>query len=265
MKIMTQIREELFESIINDDIERFNELLPRVVGIDSVDENGDTFLHLMSKEGHTKFIEPYLKYNSRLNVYNKNGYTPLEIAIFNKNSDFAIRLIDLGASIIVNHNGYSLLHASVAHDLFELTVLLIKSGLEIDTFDDNGNGRTPLMWAAQNGNLEIFKVLLEGGANASLHNKDEGSALHIASSEGHLDIIKVLIHNGVDINFSPNGSAPIHNACSWNHFNVVKYLISKGVDINKCDEENNTPLDYAYLYSDEDLIKLLIENGGLTS
>jgi ankyrin repeat protein len=75
-------------------------------------------------------------------------------------------------------------------------VLLEKTDLD---FQDH-NGKTALMKAAENGNKEICKILLEHGANPDIKDKNNGdTALILASSQGNIDIILMLIEYNATI------------------------------------------------------------------
>ena len=49
----------------------------------------------------------------------------------------------------------------------------------------NNNPQTPLSWAAQKGNLEIVKILIENGARINLSINNYNTALYFAAQNGH--------------------------------------------------------------------------------
>ena len=73
-------------------------------------------------------------------------------------------------------------------------------------------------------------------------------------------MIKYLIEHGADISKEDNfGWTPLHFACLYGNINLVKYLIDNGADINKMSILGETPLFYAFLSENENLVKYLIE------
>jgi ankyrin repeat protein len=62
-------------------------------------------------------------------------------------------------------------------------------------------GLTALHLSAQNGHLEIVKLLLEHGADVKA--KTElfcETTLHLAARNGHFEIVKLLLEHGADVN-----------------------------------------------------------------
>ena len=50
-----------------------------------------------------------------------------------------------------------------------------------------------LLWASENGHLEIVKLLIENGADVSAKDNE---AFRMASENGYLEIVRLLIENG---------------------------------------------------------------------
>ena len=55
---------------------------------------------------------------------------------------------------------------------------------------------TSLIWASQNGELEVVKILLANHVDVSTKDKDGWTALMRASQQGHHKIVKLLKENG---------------------------------------------------------------------
>ena len=68
--------------------------------------------------------------------------------------------------------------------------VLLARGAAVDARD--GQGRTALMWAAQDGRAETAKLLLRAKADAGLKGVDGRTASAIAAARGHAAIVELL-------------------------------------------------------------------------
>lgn len=118
--------------------------------------------------------------------------------------------IDFGITININgqdERGRSALLLAARYDYRDIVILLLNDPIErADPSIINHNRRTPLMWAAQNGNFEIANLLLDAGANP-LTTKiapDSRSALDFALQYENYDIGAELVFRGVSPSFAHN-------------------------------------------------------------
>ena len=80
-------------------------------------------------------------------------------------------------------------------------------------FREYTGGFTALMFAAQQGDVESTRILLDAGADINFTTEEEGSALVVATAAGHEDLARFLIERGADPNIhDAYGLAPIHFA-----------------------------------------------------
>jgi ankyrin repeat protein len=82
------------------------------------------------------------------------------------------------------------LHSAVARRNMEITRLLLAAGAEVNAIQ--ADDFSPLLEAAQNGQLEMVKLLIEYGADPQQTNKDGKNALQIAGEHQHSDIVQYL-------------------------------------------------------------------------
>lgn len=69
----------------------------------------------------------------------------------------------------------------------------------------DGSGRTLLHHAAETGNLDIARLLLELGADPNLRDKTGCIALHWALLEGHDAVADLLVDAGSDLDVADSG------------------------------------------------------------
>jgi uncharacterized protein len=118
---------------------------------------------------------------TNVNAQNQLGETPLMLAAINNQLDLAKVLIARGAD--VNRVGWTPLHYAAAKGQREIMRLLLENDAYIDS--ESANGTTPLMMAAFSTSPLAVKLLLEEGADPTLVNHGNASALDIALSKGH--------------------------------------------------------------------------------
>ena len=128
--------------------------------------------------------------------------------------------------------------------------------------NDQFNGRTPLHYAAQFGQFEVVKYIIQFLNEKNPQDSNGHTPLHLAAGKGHLDIVKFIVSFVNDKNPKSgrywDERTPLHNA-AWNgHLDVVKYLVPGIVpDVNVKDTNNKTPLDYAKENGHEDVVNYL--------
>ncbi|WPH04177.1 isoform 2 of ankyrin-3 [Acrodontium crateriforme] len=120
--------------------------------------------------------------------------------------------------------------------------LLLDAGVPVDS--KSFEGRTALSRAAEHGNIESARLLLERGAFVSnIQNTMEGNRykraeskrtpLHWAATNGHTAVCELLLAHGADLDArSVSQRTPIMEAGIANHLPAVEMLLSKGADVN---------------------------------
>ncbi|SCV01721.1 LAME_0G18074g1_1 [Lachancea meyersii CBS 8951] len=111
-------------------------------------------------------------------------------------------LLERGADPkLVDQQGFNVLHLSInsSNVMLVLYALFFIAGdeLSIDALDPNN--RTPLLWAAYQGDSLSVKALLEFKANSSIVDSGGFSPLHWATVKGQIQVIKALIDDGADV------------------------------------------------------------------
>jgi ankyrin repeat protein len=108
----------------------------------------------------------------------------------------------------------------------------------------NSGGRFPLEMAAQTGQIDIVKFLLEKGADVNL-NRGGATALHMAAIYGgNTEVITLLLEAGADINArTGNGDTPLNMAVIGKQKEIAELLLEKGGEIN-LENQNFTYLLY---------------------
>lgn len=94
-------------------------------------------------------------------------------------------------------NGRSLLHIACQTRNYDMALMLIMRGADIDIRD--GNGRTPLVFCIEIKAENIAQLLIERGATVDIKNSAGQSTLHLCAVNGCPRIANWLIDRGVDV------------------------------------------------------------------
>ena len=123
---------------------------------------------------------------------------------------------------------------------------LRKSTAALDTTDFTG--RSPLSWAAQRGEVEAVRVLLEYGANPNNNDNTKMTPLHYAAQAKTPICLLLLIEHRAKITQQARGWTALHYACSFHDdLAYIKPLLNHGADIDKRTYVGKTALSLAIL------------------
>lgn len=148
----------------------------------------------------------------------------------------------------------------------EYTQELLSSGL-IDIDDGDPDGYTPLMYAAQQGEMLIAKLLLSKKANPSIGNADGFTPAILAVNIGDVAIVKMLVAAGADLEaplYYNEGYTALHMAlCSQGptSLEMARTLIEAGANTNSRAFDGSTPLYIAASIGSVEATKMLLRVG----
>ncbi len=150
-------------------------------------------LHFAAEMGNSRAIGLLAAKRADLNIRDKNGDTPLHLAIRSGNMKAARALIEAGAHLsLSNHDGIQpLMTAAIKKNGQYLVSLLIFHGARVNVTDHHKN--TPLHYAAQTGNLQSVRILVNAGATRTTTNQQGETPTSLAESHRHRSVVKFLI------------------------------------------------------------------------
>jgi len=158
---------------------------------------------------------------------------------------------------------------TLGHDDIAEVRALLRQGASPNSKNSDGNTLTALMVAAQKGNADIVKLLLDEGtevnAKADVVIGAEAfvatgiTALSQAAHSANLPIVKMLLEHGADIHALDGRGATVLSFATTNE--IAQYFLDRGLDINARDKDGYTLLIHSAEGIRRPSIAYLLEHG----
>ncbi|XP_054722516.1 ankyrin repeat and protein kinase domain-containing protein 1-like [Uloborus diversus] len=119
--------------------------------------------------------------------------------------------------------------------------------------------RTPLHLAAECGFVNVVRILLAGGANASAKDRSESTPLHFAVISRMEAAAEVLLEAAAECD-GPDmeGRTPLHYAVREGLPRIVQSLLSRGARLKLKDRDGHCPLYLALWCRQDDVARVLL-------
>jgi ankyrin repeat protein len=211
---------------------------------------GWTPLLVATQNRHYQLAAYLLDHGANPNTPNKGGWSPLYLATDNRNiegGDYPVRAPDMdhldfiklliakGANVNQRVCGAESTTEECKGDSTETRTNFTMQWL----FED---GATPFLRAAQSGDVELMKLLLDHGADPKIFTAHDVTPLSVASGIGWVE--------GVTFEWSPEQTTE-----------AVKMCLDLGIDPNVADDEGRTALHGAAHKGRLEVIQLLVDHG----
>ena len=279
----------LIQSSINGNGELISLLIDAGANPNATTLQGDTALMNAAKAGTVQGVQALLDAGAEVDARDTYAYqTALMWATANNSADVVELLIENGADVNARsaeivfsgiqqggvqgdfpNGGLSSMHHAARENAIESAQLLLAAGANPSILDPQGI--SPLRVAATNKNLDLAKLLIEGGADLN-----DGSLVDIMeipykrfafeyAASNHEDtttveeLIVLMIEMGADINSTPetgiplfstgfvgapgtSGQTALYNAALGDRIEVIEMLLEHGANPNSLSSKGSTPL-----------------------
>ena len=117
--------------------------------------------------------------------------------------------------------------------------------------------------AAQDGDMQAVKDLLDKGANVNAKDDTGKTVLHwVAPARDNPEMVKVLVAKGADVNAKDNeGETALMIAASQSNPGILAELIEAGAEVNAQNNAGRTALMAAAFRANVEEIKILLAKG----
>ena len=144
---------------------------------------------------------------------------------------------------------------SLTSSLLGLSLLVLLAAKPADS---------PVADAAQQGDAQIVRTLLQQGEDVNAAQSDGLTALHWAALNNDLEMAKLLLYAGATVKPTTRvGSyTPLHLASRSGYHEVMKAMLDAGADPNKLTATGVTAMHFAAQSDAPEAIRVLAEHGG---
>jgi ankyrin repeat protein len=133
-----------------------------------------------------------IEHGARIDARNRQGHTPLEVAVLAGKISVARLLLQRGAALDARHLLGEAIRAGT--DFRDVYDFLIRHGADLNAPDAAGD--TPLIIAVRTGNRLTVKRLVDRGADINHPGADGLTPLGLARRRGDGDIVRLLQQYG---------------------------------------------------------------------
>ncbi len=224
------------------------------------DSLGNTALHIaILKNVSMDQVEFLIEKGVDVNARNRNGHSPLYLAVQDNRRTIGEQLLAYGADVFSSDSDNSsplrlaLTWGSDVQD-WVLTSEVIKA--------KDGAGNTPLHYAAEWELNDAVLTILEKGGNPNEQNTNGESPIFNAVKSNNIEAMELLLKHGTDRNLRNYlGDTIVHYSIRWNAGEAARLAIANGYDINAQNLSGKTALHQASRAGRQNMVALLLEEG----
>ena len=192
-------------------------------------QNSETILHrLIIMDIQTLFSNAFASLKEKflkeefiqfINLQDIQGNTALLYAVFKGNYDIVKTLIENGSDYKMrNFMGLSVMHMCAQGDKPSL-LIYFKDKYNLDIYDRDFNGNTPLHWAVNSASENSINFLISWMKNINFVDKKGQTPLHIAIHTLRPKLIKKLLYKGADLYIKNKNGESVYDIISENNDN----------------------------------------------
>ncbi|WOL00909.1 ankyrin repeat domain-containing protein 17-like [Canna indica] len=240
-------------------------LIDKGCDLNSRTEIGETALMLCARYKRDNCLRVLVSAGADLSLVSSAGVSAAKAAASSHWSiNFQRAVLDVIRSRTIprSSNPYvfsPVMFAAQCGDVGSVEALLTRPDIDIDAQDENGC--SPVMAAAKEGHVNVFRVLVFAGANVKLCNKAGETAIDLSRSNENRDLFEQVMLDFTLEKGNAGGFYALHFAARRGDMAAVRLLTRRGCDVNSMDGEGYTSLMLAAREGHGEVCELLILSG----
>ncbi|XP_045496134.1 85/88 kDa calcium-independent phospholipase A2 [Colias croceus] len=217
----------LMIAIRTGNIRMVHSLISMKCSLNIIDLDGNSVFHYAAASNKEVINALASKTSNSLNIYNKQGYTPLHMACLADAPDCVRALLLAGAD--VNLTAAKRTTASTSQAIPGIVGDVVQDNRPKLFQEDMKRGGTPLHWAISR---EVVEALVDKNCDINAVNFDGRTALHIMVLRSRLECATALLSRGAEHSTGDNeGNTPLHLVVKQTNASIVQALIVFGAEL----------------------------------
>ncbi len=255
-------RPVLTQAAQNGKTEIVKALLAASANVDQISPTfPDTPLIRAVENGHAEVVQVLLGAKANPNAKNSSGEPALALAARGEKAAIVRALVEAGADVsFSSEDGESLVLMATQANSAESPEIVRILGKAKANLNRASSAVTPLYYAADLGNVELVRALLESGADPNAKIPAGRPPLHAAVTNN--EIVALLLKAKADPNIAIEDASPILIAAiERGSDETVEALVNAGANVNVRDDHGNSALKVAQNYAKPAVIAVLKARG----
>lgn len=262
------------------------EIIEKGIDVTRRDSEGNNYLHYAVKANNKELakllcglgVNPLLKNSDRdsprdltdgdkdfLNILINSNFTQEELlfhALETNNEELILNTIPKVSNLnFFNEDGYSPILLAAQNGNLNIIKEFVKKGADINQVLGR-NYTTPLIKTIKFGNDESAIYLVENGAKIDIKDGEGKDALDYAIEENNNELIKYLLVKSNRLNYADTfGKSVLMKAIETDNIELVEYLLAKDLNTNLKDSKGYSALTYAVENNNYTIFQMLLNEG----
>jgi ankyrin repeat protein len=254
----------LLDAVRKGDRAAVRQLLQQRADVDAPQADGSTALMLAADRDDVEIANLLIRARASVNVANEYGATALSVASARGNTALVTLLLESHADPNARlASGETPLMSAADKGHADVVRALLQHGADVNAKEARG-GQTALMWAAANRHADIVQLLIERGADVGARSNGDFTPLLFAAQQGEVESGRALLQAGARVNDSRKSDllTPLMVAAASGHQPFAVLLMERGADAGAVDALGFTALHYAAVDDTRaELVKAMLGHG----